>query len=267
MARITQLKTRVVCNRELAGSYRYLEFESSCIAKAALPGQFVNIRVSGTSDPLLRRPLSIHGIKGRRVKVLYEVVGKATGILASKKPGDSLDILGPLGNGFKLDRAAPFSAKESNIVVAGGMGVAPLVFLAETLKKSKTQIAQAETIVLIGAKTKKFILCRKEFEALGFSVRIATDDGSLGFKGKVTDLLNSFCGKTRPGMIFSCGPRPMLQAVALAAAEKNIPAQLSLEEYMACGIGACLGCVVSTRQGYKTVCKDGPVFFGEDLIW
>jgi len=255
----TQIKAKIISNQRWRGNYWHLEFDSSLIARAALPGQFVNIRVSDTLEPLLRRPISIHGVKAPKIKIIYEVLGKGTQILANRKPGEFLDILGPLGNGFNYSRPAK-STPAKNILIAGGMGVAPLVFLAEKLKLGKP-------LVLIGARTRQQILCLQEFKALGCTVKLATDDGSLGFKGRVTDLLSLLLEQTKPLGLFSCGPHPMLKTVAQIAREHKIPTQLSLEEHMACGIGACLGCVVSTKAGYKSVCKDGPVFSSEELIW
>ncbi len=186
-------------------------------------------------------------------------MGGGTKILSQKKSGEFLDIIGPLGNGFDYRQAVKAKAAK-NILIAGGMGVAPLFFLAEKIKASKP-------LVLIGAKTKKQILCAQEFKKLDCPLKLATDDGSLGFKGKVTDLLKIILGQTKPIGLFSCGPQPMLKAVSEIARENKIKAQLSLEEHMACGIGACLGCVVSTKGGYKRVCKDGPVFSSEELSW
>ncbi len=251
-----QIKAKIISNKRFKDNYWHLEFESGLIARHALPGQFVNIKVNSGIDPLLRRPISIHGAEGSRVRLFYEVLGPGTQILSSRKPGELLDVIGPLGNGFPVLRQAP-------ILAAGGMGVAPLVFLAERIKLKKP-------LVLIGAKTKKQILCLQEFKALGCAVKIATDDGSAGFKGGVTELLGQVL-RQAPGAsrlaIYACGPGAMLKAVAGIACENNIDSQLSLEEHMACGIGACLGCVVPTKSGYKRVCKDGPVFSGKELTW
>jgi len=145
-------------------------------------------------------------------------------------------------------------------LVAGGMGAAPLVFLAQKMKTTNP-------LVLIGARTNKDILCVNDFKGSGCKVKLATDDGSNGFKGKVTDLLRAVLKEQKSSQIFSCGPHPMLKAVRELAVKNKIKAQLSLEEHMACGIGACLGCVVLTKTGYKRVCKDGPVFISEDLVW
>jgi dihydroorotate dehydrogenase electron transfer subunit len=254
-----QIKVKIISNQRVSGNYWALEFESGLIAKTGLPGQFVNIRVADVFEPLLRRPVSIHGIGNKRVKILYEVLGKGTQILSGRKPGEYLDLIGPLGNGFDYSGEAR-SKSAKNILVAGGMGVAPLVFLAGKLKLSKP-------LVLIGGRTEKQILCLREFRAQGCQVKIATEDGSAGFKGRVTDLLKVVLEQIESPKLFSCGPRPMLEAVAQIACENKISAQLSLEEYMACGTGVCLGCVVQTIVGYKTVCKDGPVFASEEIIW
>lgn len=271
--RTAQIKAKIISNNRFQGNYGFayrkanhgfstywhLEFDSDVIAKNARPGQFVNIKVSDGFQPLLRRPISIHKVKGSKVKLFYEVVGVGTEVLAKRKPGEFLDIIGPLGNGFDYRRSV--GAKEGkNVLIAGGMGVAPLVFLAQKLKLS-------QPLVLIGARTKKQILCAQEFKTLGCCVKLATDDGSLGFKGKVTDLLKIILTQSKPTGLFSCGPLPMLKAVNEIAQENKIKAQLSLEEHMACGIGACLGCVVSTKNGYRRVCKDGPVFSSQELTW
>ena len=254
-----QIKAKIIFHQKLSGDYWYLEFQASEIAKRAEPGQFVNIRVSDGLVPLLRRPISIHGVKAQKVKVVYEVIGKGTQILSTRKPGEFLDIIGPLGNGFSYRHLIKPKAGKY-VLIAGGLGVAPLVFLAEKLKLSKP-------LVLIGARTKKDILCAQEFKALGCELKLATLDGSIGLKGKITDLFKIILGQIQPAQVFSCGPQAMLKVVSEIVKEKKIKAQLSLEEHMACGIGACLGCVVATKAGYKTVCQDGPVFLSEELIW
>jgi len=255
-----QIKVKIVSNQRLSGNYRHLEFESGIIARQARAGQFVNIRVADTCEPLLRRPISIHMVRASKVKIIYEIIGTGTQLLSGKKAGEFLDIIGPLGNGFDYPRPTAKSAQAKNILIAGGMGVAPLVFLAEKLKLSKP-------LVLIGARSKKQMICVPEFKSLGCTVKLATDDGSVGFKGRVTDLLKTVLGQIKPAGLFSCGPHLMLKTVAQLACENKITAQLSLEEHMACGIGACLGCVVATKGGYKSVCKDGPVFSSEELLW
>ena len=181
--------------------------------------------------------------------------------------------------------------------MAGGMGVAPLLFLAEKLAYSVEHIADSKNksilcakryplnaIVLIGAKTKGQILCEKEFKELGCEMKVSTDDGSQGFKGKATELLDNIlasrfrlhasgskkhvaCSLQHAAQIYACGPRSMLKEISRVSKKYNIPAQVSLEEHMACGIGACLGCVVNTKEGFKRVCKEGPVFNADEICW
>jgi dihydroorotate dehydrogenase electron transfer subunit len=258
---IFQTKAKVVKNIEVARNYYNILLSCGQIAKGSQPGQFVNIRLTDTPEPLLRRPFSIHQVNGSKIEILYEVVGKGTELLSQKKQGEYLDIIGPLGNGFSLD--------EQTLLVAGGMGVAPLIFLAEKLAKIQNPKSKIQNIVLIGARTKKQILCEKEFKKLSCDVKISTDDGSQGYKGKVTDLLKKILStlNPQPSTICACGPQPMLKEVANISKKYNISAQVSLEEHMVCGIGACLGCVVNTREGYKRVCKEGPVFNADEIIW
>lgn len=261
--RAIQSRVKILSQARIKEGYWHCEFHSAQIAKAALPGQFINIKVTDNYEPLLRRPISIHGVRGARVSIFYEVVGLATQILSRKKSGDSLDIIGPLGEGFAV------SGVRSAVIVAGGMGSAPLTFLAEKLMAAKSQKPKAKITVLAGARTKEKLLCVAEFKKLGCQVQTATDDGSSGFKGRVTDLLVQLVSANgyQPSTIYACGPKPMLRALCAIVNERNLPAQLSLEEHMSCGIGACLGCVVKTKDGLKRVCKDGPVFQAKDLVW
>ena len=254
-----QVRTRILYNKEVKENYFHLAVHAPKITKEALPGQFLNIKVNDAFEPLLRRPLSIHRIKGANIELLYEVVGKATRILSQRKPGECLDIIGPLGNGFTLRNSGH---KKLNILVAGGMGVAPLLFLAEKL-------AGRKPLALIGAKNKKSLSCIEEFKQIGCVAKIATDDGSSGFKGYVSELLNNELSTMNHELstIYACGPRPMLKEITRLAKKHNIPVQVSLEEHMACGIGACLGCTVNTKEGFKRVCKEGPVFNGDEIIW
>jgi len=217
------------------------------------------IKVSDGVTPLLRRPLSIHDVSGSKIELLYEIVGQGTELLSRKMTGGSLEVIGPLGAGFKM---LPKTAKRQPILVAGGMGIAPLLFLAKNLKSRKG-------LVLIGCRTAEQVLCEKEFQSLGFGVTIATDDGSRGFKGRVTALLEQQLSTIdhRLSTIYACGPKPMFGELARICKENAIPAQVSLEAHMACGIGACLGCVVETAKGYQRVCKEGPVFDIEQLRW
>ncbi len=260
------IRAKILSNDKIGNGYYKIGLEAPYIAKNAGPGQFVQVRCSDGADPLLRRPFSVHRVKGQKeIEVLYEVIGKGTEILAKKKRGVTLDVLGPLGNGFSLPQATS-RQQAIAILIAGGIGVAPLVYLGDELAKKKIK-----TIILIGARTKKLILCEKDFKKLGGEVHIATDDGSHGCKGFVSQLLQNILGakgKGREAKVYACGPNSMLGCIASICKEKKIDCEVSLEEVMACGIGACLGCAVKSKGGgYKLACKDGPVFNSKDLIW
>ncbi len=261
-----QVRVKILYNKKIQGNYFHLILQAPKITKESLPGQFLNIKVNDAYEPLLRRPFSIHRVKGVNVELLYEVVGGATEVLSQRKPGEYLDVIGPLGNGFTLNT----KHKTLNILVAGGIGVAPLAFLADRLVHSpQCPAVHRKPLVLIGAKTKNQVLCGKEFRRLDCQVKVSTDDGSRGSKGKVTDLLRNLVSSIeyRVSSIYACGPRPMLKEISRISKKYNIPAQVSLEEHMACGIGACLGCVVNTKEGFKRVCKEGPVFNADEIIW
>ncbi len=264
-----QSNVEVLANKKIKDRYFRIVLRSPLIAKSALPGQFVMLKV-GTGrflEPFLRRPLGIHKAVGREIEILYEIVGKGTEILSKRKPGEFIDLLGPLGNGFDF-QALKISNRQP-ILVAGGMGVAPLMLLAQRLVASNRRAAIGKIQVLIGARTKEQVLCEKEFKKIGCDVKIATDDGSAGFPGRVTGLLEKqlVTMNYQLSTVYACGPQPMLRELVRICRKKNIPAQVSLEAHMACGIGACLGCVVNTIDGYKRVCKEGPVFEAEKLIY
>jgi dihydroorotate dehydrogenase electron transfer subunit len=253
---MNQVNAKVIKNIEVTPDYYKMILDAPSIARAAKPGQFVNVLVGNKFEPLLRRPFSIHSVNSSKLVILYRVVGKGTEFFSHKKPGDQLNVLGPLGNGFDLN------VKRGKIIlIGGGIGIAPLVFLAEKLGSSNIT-------VLIGAKNKRHVLCADELKNLGCEVKIATDDGSSGFKGLVTELLKqNIQAKDRPRIIFSCGPKLMLKEIGNISKRYNIAAQVSLEEHMACGIGACFGCVVNTKHGYKRVCKEGPVFDIKEVVF
>ena len=270
-------KAKVMSNKKVAPDHFKLAFKAPKIAEKVKPGQFFNIRVSDSYEPLLRRPFGAHKIGKDYIEILYKVVGKATTLLSKKKKGDTLGILGPLGNGFTVSA----DAADTVILVAGGHGVAPLYALAKRVKGQGSRVK-----VFIGARTKKHVVCESDFRKLGAEVHIATDDGSKGHKGLITEILCRHCesrpkvgtkqsqirnrprtASVRKAVIYACGSKPMLKAVAKIAKRKNTPCQLSLEEYMACGIGTCLGCAVKTKNGYKIVCKDGPVFDAREIVW
>jgi len=254
------------------------------VAEEARAGQFIHVRVRDKYEPLLRRPFSLHriGQKPRTeklkaenlrwddIEILYEVVGKGTRILAQKPVGEELDILGPLGRGFDLREDF-----EVAILVAGGMGVAPLLALADKIVEIKK--GKVENIyVVIGARTKRLVLCEDDFRDLGMEVKVATDDGSKGYKGLATDLLKELLSTFNfqlSTIVYACGPREMLREIAAISINQDIPGQLSLESQMGCGVGACQGCVVRVQsskfkvESYQRVCKDGPVFRAGEIIW
>ncbi|MBI5050963.1 MAG: dihydroorotate dehydrogenase electron transfer subunit [Nitrospirae bacterium] len=211
-------------------------------------------------DPLLKRPFSLFRKSGSDFQILYRVAGRGTAILKDKKAGDIIKVLGPLGNGFPK-----LKSKISPILVAGGLGVAPLFSLAERL-------ADKNPIFFLGARNKKELLCTAELKSIGIKSVIATDDGSAGEKGTVVSLLNKFltscCLRLISScLVYACGPRPMLSELSSLAKKFKINAYAAFEENMACGIGACLGCAVKTVNGYKRVCKEGPVFSLDEIIW
>ncbi|MGC8765691.1 MAG: dihydroorotate dehydrogenase electron transfer subunit [Brevinematia bacterium] len=237
-----------IISKRLNGEFLYLTLKTENIAKNSKPGQFVNIRVIDCYDPLLRRPFSISDVNGDLLKLVIQIKGKGTKILADKKEEESLNLLGPLGNSFPLDVKNP-------LFVAGGIGIAPFPFLARYFEK---------VILLYGIKSKDF-LPDMSIIPHNVDVRIATEDGSLGERGTVVDLLvkHSFEDKT----IFVCGPVPLFRALSkiFSRCENQISAYYLVESIMACGFGACKGCVIDTRDGYRLVCKDGPVFIWDEV--
>ena len=263
----------IVKNSNIAPLRYKLILHSPRIAQRAKPGQFVHIRISSENQVLLRRPFSVHRIrKGKAglefIEIIYEVVGRGTRLLSEKNPKDKLDIIGPLGRGFDLMRYDMRYA----ILVAGGMGVAPLMFLVERLLCSpqrRVRRVHRDILVLIGSRTKASLMCTGDFRRLGCKVKVATDDGSAGFKGKITELLKRelLTIGHKPSAIYACGPSAMLKTVTGISEKYNIPSQISLEQFMGCGLGACMGCVINTKGGYKRVCCEGPVFDGQDIVW
>lgn len=226
------------------------DFTVECpeLAEKAAPGQFAQIYLPGHA---LRRPISICGIDKKRgtLRFVFQIRGQGTAELAEFSAGQSMELLAPLGNGF------PIESKKKTLLVGGGIGVPPLLGAAAELGENATAV--------LGFRTKSAVILERDFEKAGAKTLVATDDGTYGYHGLVTELAR----KEEFEVIFACGPTPMLKAVKALAEEKNVPCYLSLEERMACGIGACLGCAVSLRQGpgqedwhYGHVCKDGPVF-------
>jgi len=223
------------------------------IAREAYPGQFVHIFMPPEHrDHMLPRPFSIFGTNRHtgELAVLFEIVGRGTALLAGTDPGSSWRLLGPLGRGFPV-------LPPGSLLVAGGMGIAPLAFLAASTTIPRT--------LIYGARTADQLVCpRENLELPGLTVYEVTDDGSRGEKGTAVDLFSQLVEKAKA--VFACGPRPMLAAVRSISNRAGIEAWISVEERMACGIGACLGCVVPADGGYKQVCRDGPVFRAGEVI-
>lgn len=277
----SQVDAKIISNRKITKNYYSLNLGVPLGFEDAQPGQFVHIKISDSSEPLLRRPFSIHRFTPAKPKskfsldVLYELKGKGTRLLSAKREGEYLNILGPLGKGFEY--RIKNAKDQAHIIIAGGAGAAPLFFLADKLSQIQ-QGNKNKIMVLIGATTANKILCEKEFKELGCEVNIATEDASQGFKGSVMALFEK---KILPDIemhrqrgvkekvvdIYACGPEAMLTALAKICLIKKLPLQVSLEEFMGCGIGACLGCAIETKAGYRRVCHDGPVFCAQDIIW
>ena len=261
-----QHQAEILWNKEVSRNHYKIGMTCPDAYAVAKPGQFIMLRLIGQTDPLLRRPFSIHNLivlngKTEGIELLYKVVGKATAILAREQPGKSVDLLGPLGTGFVIPRNA-------NIVhvVAGGIGVAPMVFLAARLQQSRFDFSNCRAF--IGGRTKDDLLCLDEFVKLGLTVETTTDDGSAGDQCLVTHPLEVAAEQRQPDLIVACGPVAMLDCVIGIAEKHHIPCQVSIETIMACGMGACLGCAVEGRgekAGYLHACLDGPVFDAADL--
>lgn len=222
------------------------------------PGQFYMIETGVSYDPLLKRPFSIMRYRDNELHFLYRVKGKGTMMLRQMKKGDSVKLIGPLGHGYPLPKA-----KQIPLLIAGGTGIASLWLLAEKLSSS--------ALLFYGARTQDEIVMLNELKTMVKDIIISTDDGTAGTKCTVVDSLNSFID-SHPAerdsfVIYACGPEVMLKAVAVLAKDKDIQGYVSVEEKMACGIGACLGCAVQTKNGFQRACSEGPVFSIEEVAW
>ena len=255
-----QEQAEILRRERLAYDLYRLTIQAPDIAGAARPGQFVMIRAGQGYDPLLRRPFSIHQVAaGSSLQILFKVVGKGTKMLADMERGQSLDLVGPLGQGFTPRPQQPVC------LAGGGVGIAPLLFWAKELLRN---IAPQEIVVLLGARTREEIEpMAQDFIRLGLPVRIATDDGSLGHHGLVTDLLQELPNAS--WAVYACGPHPMMRTAVQLCTSRGWDCQVSLETMMACGVAACLGCAVPNADGsgYVHVCKDGPVFAADEVAW
>jgi len=245
------------------GDYFHLTIDTPDVGREARPGQFVMVKVGDGPIPLLRRPLSIHDAGKDGIELFFKVSGQGTEILSRKKPGDSLDLIGPLGKGFTVSDA--MKGKRAYLV-GGGRGIAPLFFLARELGARGVR-----TAVFYGGRRLADIPLRDKFDKAGIELLCSTDDGSFGFAGLVTELVGRELAKTKPDIIHACGPDAMMKALAALAAKHGVSAEFSLESIMGCGIGACWGCVHRIRNesgdGWTKICEEGPVFPGERILW
>ncbi len=233
------------------------------IVKNAKPGNFIEIRVSEQVEPFLRRPISIHNLEREKgiLEFIFQVKGKGTEILSKKNVGDKIDIVGPLGYG-----TFQYEDYKNLAIIGGGIGVFPLYELAKCAKKANKNVN-----VYLGFRNKDFVVLEDDFKRVSDNFVLTTDDGSYAEKGFAINFLEKDIDDGKVDSIYACGPLPMLKAVQKLAIEKNIPCQISLEEKMACGLGACLGCAVKTVKSTKEVpeywhvCKAGPVFNAKDV--
>ena len=257
------LNEEIVDIGEIAPGIYKIVISSEYIVKNAKPGQFVNIKCAKGLDAYLRRPISICDVNESEntVTIIFQVRGKGTKLLAMKKTGERLDIIAPLGWGsFSL------KANRRVLIIGGGIGVFPLYELSKRLKPMCE-----ERVVVLGFRNEEAVVMKPEFEAVSERLVITTDDGSLGIKGYTTDILVEEIVKDKVDMIYACGPMPMLAKIAKIAKENDIECEVSLEERMGCGIGACLVCACKTKHGdeweHSHVCYNGPVFNAGEVVF
>jgi dihydroorotate dehydrogenase electron transfer subunit len=278
----------IVSQKEVARMTYLLRIRSPQIARAAGPGQFLMLQVRDGVDPLIRRPFSFHRLLPDEgiIEILYRVVGRGTWLLSQCPPETRLSLLGPLGNGFRTEPRP----NGPILLIAGGIGIAPLFELMVRLASAKTDATAttAEPVRLFyGARTADEMLPDESFSGMSVTIHRSTDDGSLGFRGYVTQLLQQVVQDEgiKPGFLYSCGPLAMQYHAAKWAATNGVTTQLSLESLMACGLGACLGCALPAAPGsgaiipgaaisgdssedrYVHVCKDGPIFEAGSIQW
>jgi dihydroorotate dehydrogenase electron transfer subunit len=250
-------------HRPLSGGYRILTLASGAVAPEVKPGQFVHLLVPGMGQRVLRRPFSVYRAEGDRLSLLYKDVGQGTHTMTALEAGQTVNLIGPLGTGYP----DPDPACDP-VLVAGGYGMAALYLTAARSGR--------RGIAFFGGASAGDILCVEAFEACGWEVRVTTEDGSLGMRGRVTEALDAWLGEhasDRPREFFVCGPNAMLRAVsARAEANPRDKAWISMDRHMGCGVGACLTCVQKVRAEdggwqWARVCREGPVFAGRAIVW
>lgn len=250
------LDLEIVENKTLGNGQFLLRLTDKNTLPEMAPGQFVEVKVDGGEGILLRRPISINYVdrNNNELWLLIQIAGRGTEMLSHVKAGDTLNVVLPLGNGFTMP-----AADENCILIGGGVGIAPLLYLGEEMKRRGCKVT-----FLLGARTKALLSELEFFKAVG-EVYVTTEDGSEGEIGFVTN--HSILNGTRFDRIYTCGPSPMMKAVVKYARENGIDCEVSLENRMACGVGACLCCVEKTTEGHVCVCKEGPVLNAERLLW
>jgi len=242
---------RVAENREVGKDHRLIKLTPLSETHSPRPGQFYMLGTGRALEPLLKRPFCLFSRDGNAIHILYRVRGKGTAIIADMRDGAELEVLGPLGNGYPMPPAGKVP-----LVAAGGTAVASVFPLVKALKGKAT--------VVYGAKDRDGLVMLDELRALSGALHVRTDDGSEGVRGNVLDALREMnLGENH--VLYVCGPREMLSGAVRMASERGVAGYASLEEYMACGVGACMGCVVKTRRGYRRVCREGPVFKFSEL--
>ena len=241
-----QVLLRIVENEPIAPAVFRMKLKGE-IGAVTAPGQFINIKLDGL---YLRRPISVCDKEGDELTIIYKVVGEGTGQMSVLKPGKELDVLTGLGNGYDTSLSGNIP-----LLLGGGVGVPPLYLLAKKLTSEGKDVT-----AVLGFNTKDEIFLREDFEKLGAKVIVTTADGSFGTKGFAADVMDSI----DYSYVYTCGPEPMLKAVY---DRSKTSGQFSLERRMGCGFGACMGCSCKTKDGYKRICKEGPVLFKEEILW
>ncbi len=253
------VSTTVVENRQISPDYYQLSFQWKCEWGMVYPGNFLELKVNDSSAPMLRRPFAFSGFDAESevAQIIYQVRGTSTEILSEKRQGDKIKIIGPLGNQFSI------SENSKILAVAGGVGLGPILFAAREAKKSGKEVS-----FITGFRSAELVPDRALFE--GLKTTLCTDDGSEGYHGNVVQFLQSLpAEEISNSTILSCGPTPMLKACHNFAESAEIECEVSMEELMACGIGACMGCVCETKTeaGLARVCKEGPIFDSKEIKW
>ncbi len=252
-------------NKKIRNKLNIITLRIPKIVKTVLPGQFFLLNCGEST--FLPRPYSVHDFVNNTLVLLVKQIGPGSVWLSKRKPGDKLKILGPLGNGYNVK--IKNSGIKNILMIAGGTGVASLHYLAKWFNKNNKEV---QLNFIIGAKTKNEIVKFNDIRLDIKKMQLCTDDGSVGYCGLPTVLLKDRLKSLQPDIIYSCGPRQMLKSVSEIATKNDVRCQVSLEEYMACGLGACRGCVTkvynsNNEVGYKSVCSDGPVFNAQQIMW